>query len=88
MPRMRRSLRNGSPPNPPVANERSRSQRLRPWVVTSRSACLRCRYSSGSVSAMRWPRTRYAWISSWTRATLLMSSSWVAEMSWTQRIGS
>ena len=32
MPRIRRSLRNGSPLNPPVANDRSRSQRLRPWV--------------------------------------------------------
>ena len=66
------------PPKPPVAN-RSRSQRLSPWVVTSRSACLRClvlqRVGVGHEVA-----ARYAWMSSWTRATLLMSSSWVADV--------
>ena len=33
--------------------------------------------SSGSVSAIRWPRTRYAWISSTTRAVL---SIWPSEV--------
>ncbi len=57
-PRMSRSFIIRWPPKPPTANSRSRSHRVRPWVVTSRSGCLRCLYSSGSVSAMRWPRTR------------------------------
>ena len=46
------------PAKPPVANSRSRSHRVRPWLAMSRSGWRRCLYSSGSVSAIRWPRTR------------------------------
>ena len=60
MPRMLRSFMNGrpSPPKEPAANSRSRSHMVSPWVSISRSGWLRWRYSSGSVSAIRWPRTR------------------------------
>ena len=60
MPRMLRSFmkRRPSPPNEPVANSRSRSHSVRPCDSTSRSGWLRWRYSSGSVSAIMWPRTR------------------------------
>ena len=34
---MLRSFMNGWPPKPPVGNSRSRSHRVRPWVMTSRS---------------------------------------------------
>ncbi len=44
--------------------------------------------SSGSVSAMRWPRTRYAWISSMIRAGLLICPSDVCATSRIQRTGS
>ena len=37
MPRILRSLRKLAPPKPPVANVRSRSHSVRPWLVTSRS---------------------------------------------------
>ena len=37
---------------------RSRSHRVRPCWRTSRSGCRRISNSSGSVSAIRWPRTR------------------------------
>src|SRR5262245_43248662 len=57
-PRILRNVIIGLPPKPPVANSRSRSHRVRPCETTSRSGCLRCRYSSGSVSASRCPRTR------------------------------
>ena len=60
MPRIWRSFMNRrpSPPNDPVANSRSRSHRVSPCDSTSRSGWLRWRYSSGSVSAIMWPRTR------------------------------
>ena len=60
MPRMWRSFMNRrpSPPKEPVANSRSRSHSVSPWDSTSRSGWLRWRYSSGSVSAIMWPRTR------------------------------
>ncbi len=57
-PRMSRSFIIDLPAKPPTANSRSRSQSVRPCSVMSRSGCLRCWYSSGSVSAMTWPRTR------------------------------
>jgi hypothetical protein len=57
-PRMSRSFIVRLPPKPPVTNSRSRSQKVRPWLSISRSGCVRCTYSSGSMSAMRWPRTR------------------------------
>ncbi len=63
----------GVPPKPPVTNSRSRSQKVRPWLEMSRSGCERCLYSSGSMSAIRWPRTRNALMSSCTRAVLSMS---------------
>ncbi len=91
MPRIWRSFMNRLPvaaPNEPVANSRSRSHSVRPCVTTSRSGWLRCLYSSGSVSAMMWPRTRYAWISSRMRACLETSSSWLCGRSAAQRIGS
>ena len=59
MPRIERIFMNRrSPPKEPVANSRSRSHRVSPWLSTSRSGWLRCLYSSGSVSAIMWPRTR------------------------------
>ncbi len=60
MPRIVRSFmkRRPSPPNDPVGNSRSRSHIVSPWDSTARSGWLRWRYSSGSVSAIRWPRTR------------------------------
>ncbi|RPK91261.1 hypothetical protein EES46_11050 [Streptomyces sp. ADI98-10] len=57
-PRMSRSFIIVLPANPPTAKSRSRSHRVRPCSVMSRSGCLRWWYSSGSVSAMTWPRTR------------------------------
>ena len=58
-PRISRNFIRGlAPPNPPVANSRSRSHSVSPCRLMSRSGCLRWRYSSGSVSAIRWPRTR------------------------------
>ena len=41
IPRILRSGRKLLPPNPPVANSRSRSQRVSPWFTTSRSGCVR-----------------------------------------------
>ncbi|CPU66092.1 Uncharacterised protein [Mycobacteroides abscessus] len=55
---MSRSVDLVRPPNPPVGNVRSRSHSVMPWFWMSRSPCLRWRYASGSVSAMRWPRER------------------------------
>ncbi|CAB4648741.1 unannotated protein [freshwater metagenome] len=58
IPRMLRNFINFFPPNPPVANSRSRSHKVRPCVTTSRSGCERWRYSSGSISAIKWPYVR------------------------------
>ncbi|OUD85955.1 hypothetical protein BC477_16210 [Clavibacter michiganensis subsp. michiganensis] len=58
MPRTSRRSAWRRPPNPSVTNSRSRSQKVSPWFVISRSGCVRCWYSSGSMSAMRCPRTR------------------------------
>ncbi len=89
IPRISRSFMNRfSLLNEPVANSRSRSHRVRPCDAVSRSGWLRGELSSGLVSAMRWPRTRKAWISSSTRDCLCTSSSWLTAMSWAQRIGS
>ena len=44
---MSRNLSIGLPPKPPVGHSRSRSHRVRPYVRTSRSGCLRWTYSSG-----------------------------------------
>ena len=87
-PRMSRSFIRGFPPNPPVGNSRSRSHSVSPCRLMSKSGCLRWVTSSGLVSAIRWPRTRYAWISSCTRADLATSSSWPSAKSLTQRTGS
>ncbi len=57
-PRISRSRMIGLPPNPPVANSRSRSHSVKPCWLMSRSGCLRWTISSGFVSAIRWPRTR------------------------------
>ena len=87
-PRMSRSFIFCLPAKPPTGNVRSRSHRVRPCWSTSRSGCLRISNSSGSVSAIRWPRTRYAWISSITRAVLSIWPSEVRATSRTQRTGS
>ena len=76
------------PAKPPTGNSRSRSHSVSPCSTMSRSGWLRILNSSGSVSAMRWPRTRYAWMSSITREPLSRSPSWVTGMSATQRTGS
>ena len=76
------------PANPPTGNARSRSHRVRPCCSTSRSGWRRMWNSSGSVSAIRCPRTRYAWISSITRAALSIWPSEVSGTSRTQRTGS
>ena len=57
-PRMSRSFIRAFPPNPPVGKSRSRSHRVSPCRLISRSGCLRWVTSSGLVSAIRWPRTR------------------------------
>ena len=87
-PRISRSSAARLPPKPPVTNSRSRSQKVRPWLPISRSGCVRCLYSSGSMSAIRWPRTRNELISSCTRAVLPGFSARSTEMSSAQWIGS
>ncbi|SHW03620.1 Uncharacterised protein [Mycobacteroides abscessus subsp. abscessus] len=83
-----RSFMYSWPWNPETLNSRSRSHRVRPWLSTSRSGWLRKRVlsrRSGSVSAMRWPRLRYAAMSSSTRAFL---STIESGLSMRQRTGS
>src|SRR5262249_47992135 len=65
----------GSPPaRPPVQSSRSRSQIVRPYVAMSSSGWLATgRRPSGSMSASRCPLTRYALISSRTRACFSIS---------------
>ncbi len=75
-------------PKPPVTNSRSRSQNVRPWLAMSRSGCERCVYSSGSVSAIMWPRTRNELMSSCTRAVLSIALAMSTAMSGAHRMGS
>ena len=54
----------------------------------SRSGCERCVYSSGSVSAIMWPRTRNELMSSCTRAVLSIALAMSTAMSGAHRMGS
>ena len=87
-PSTSRSFLCSAPAKPLTLNSRSRSHSVRPCVFTSRSGWLRKRVlssRSGSMSAIRWPRLRYAAISSRTRAFL---SSIESGLSVRQRTGS
>ena len=84
-PSTSRSFMLSRPAKPSTGNSRSRSHSVSRWEAMSRSGCLRCGWLSGSVSAIRWPRVRYASISSRMRA---VRSTEAAGRSWRQRIGS
>ncbi|MDF2975329.1 MAG: hypothetical protein K0S40_57 [Actinomycetospora sp.] len=84
-PRTSRSFMQPLPANPSTGNSRSRSHSVSPCEAMSRSGCLRCGWLNGSVSAMRWPRVRYASISSMIRAVRSICDD---GRSWRQRIGS